>query len=209
MMKSFFASLVLLAMPLIAVAEEAHEATAEHAGAAHEAGAAAHGAVHGHGGGVPFTVALQAINFAIYIALLVYLLRKPIANFFKTREQIYKQAVMRGESARRDAEKKKREVQQRLSELESTADDSIANARAEAAALMLQIQQEAQTMSDRLRDEANRTADLEIERARGLLREEMLNQAMSQSRKMLEDKMAEPDQKRLQTEFVDKIQEVR
>jgi F-type H+-transporting ATPase subunit b len=204
--KAIFASASLFMAPALAFAQEAASEAAKEAGA--EGAAAEHvvGA-HAHTTGVPFSVALQAINFAIYIALLVWLLRKPVANFFRTREQIYKQAVMKAESAKRDAEKKKRDMQQRLSQLEASSEEALSNARAEAAALMLQIQQDAEAMANRLRDEAGKTASIEIERARTEIREEMLTQALALSRKVLEDKMAEPDQKRLQTEFVTKIEE--
>lgn len=158
---------------------------------------------------IPSTVILQAINFTIFFALLVYFLRKPIREFFKSREQIYRQALLKGEAARREAEKKRRDIQARLRELEASADESLDSARTEATALKLQIQQDAEELANRLREEANRTTQLEVEKARAILREEMLAQSVALSRKLLADKMADGDQKRLQTEFVDKIQEVR
>jgi F-type H+-transporting ATPase subunit b len=189
---------VALLLPLAALAE----------GGDHGTG---HGFGHGtgHGVAIPMSVTFQAINFALYAGLLLYFLRKPIREFFKSREQVYKQALIKAENARRDAEKKKKEVQQRLRNLDATADESLDQARAEATALKLQIRQEAETLAERLRNEANRTAQLEVERARATLREEMLKQSVELSRKLLADEIADGDQKRLQTEFVNKIQEVR
>ncbi len=158
-----------------------------------------------HGEGIPTVLWFQVINFAIFVGLLFYFLRKPIRNAFSTREQSYNQAVMRGETARKEAERKKQEIQERLAKLESTSAASIESARAESAALMQQIQKEAQELAQRLRNEASLSAGLEIERAKHELREELLTQAVALSKKVLEEKMAEPDQKRLQTEFVDKI----
>lgn len=201
--KNLYVIVAVGLMPLLALAEEASHQAAEGAHQAAEAGA------HHAAAGIPTAVYLQVANFAIYAAALIYFLRKPIKSFFKNRETGYKQALVKAESARRDAEKMKREIQQRLRDLDSTADDSLDKARAEAATLKLQIQQDAQTLAERLRTEANRTAQLEVERARNLLREEMLKQSLALSEKLLADKMADNDQKRLQTEFVDKIQEVR
>jgi F-type H+-transporting ATPase subunit b len=189
-----------------AVAEEAAHEAASGAEAAHGAG---HAETAGHAAGIPMSVTYQVINFVIYIALLVYFLRNPIRNFFKNREQLYKQALVKGESARRDAEKKKRDIQQQLRALEASSDDSLDNARAEATALKLQIQQEGEELSARLREEAERSTTIEIARAKTQLREEMLTQSVALARKLLEDKIAEPDQKRLQSEFVGKIDEVR
>lgn len=167
-----------------------------------------HGSEHGSGG-IPSMVTYQAINFVLYVALLFFLLRKPVKSFFKGREDSFKQALIKAEAARAEAEKKRQEIQERLSKLESTADQSIAQARAEADSLKARIIQEAQEISTHLKEEARRTADLEIERAKVELRSELLNQAVALSQKMLVDKIADNDQKRLQTEFVEKIQVVR
>ncbi len=214
---AFIVSMVFV--PFFALAEgDTHHASpaatghtsahpAEH-GSGHGSGdGSGHG--DGHGSGIPMSVTFQAINFALYAGLLLYFLRKPIREFFKSREQVYKQALVKAENARRDAEKKKKEIQQRLRNLDATADESLDQARAEATALKLQIRQDAETLAERLRTEANRSAQFEVERARLILREEMLKQSVALSRKLLADKMADGDQKRLQTEFVDKIQEVR
>ena len=167
----------------------------------------------GHGGGheegIPSSVIYQAINFVLFIGLLIFLLRRPVKEYFRGRQEAYRMALQKAESARREAEAKRQEIQECLAKLESTTSDSVAQARAEAEALKQKIVSEAQQLSASLREEAQRTAALEVERAKNQLREEMLAQAVALSRKMLEEKIAEPDQKRLQTEFVDKIQVVR
>jgi F-type H+-transporting ATPase subunit b len=160
---------------------------------------------------IPISVLWQAINFTIYIGILFYYLRHPVRNFFKTRKEAYQQALVRSEQARLAAELKKREIQERLTKLENTSADAVAKAKAEAAQLISQIQQQGDELAHRLRDDAGRVAHLEVERAKIELRTEMLGQAVALSRKLLEDKdkLKDTDQKRLQTEFVTKIQEVR
>ncbi len=194
----------LLALPTLAFAEGEG---AEPAAATQEV----HGSHEAHEGGIPMSVVWQAINFALYAGVLVYYTRHPIKNFFTARHEAYKAALVRGEQARRDAETKKREIQDRLNRLEKSTSESVNNAKAEAAQLVQQIHQQGEELSKRLRDDASRAATMEIERAQLELRTELLNQAVELSRKILEDKdqMKETDQKRLQTEFVTKIQEVR
>ena len=190
----FFITLLVLLVPIIVMAQEAaHES-------AHEPGGEQHS--------IPFSVTLQAINFVLYGGLLFYFLRKPTVAYFRNRHEAYKQALVKAESARREAELKKREMQERLEALELSSAESIQQARVEAEALKKRIVEEAKSMSTHLRDEARRTAEFEIERAKGQLREELISQSVALSRKMLEEKIGEPDQKRLQTEFVDKIQVV-
>ena len=163
----------------------------------------------GHEEGIPSAVIYQAINFFLFIGLMVFLLRKPVRGYFTGRQAAYKAALHKAETARREAEAKRQEIQDRLNKLESTTQQSVAQAKAEAEALKQKIVTEAQQLSVSMREEAQRTAAVEVERAKNQLREEMLAQAVALSRKMLEEKIAEPDQKRLQTEFVDKIQVVR
>lgn len=165
------------------------------------------GGDHGHGHGIPSVVGLQVINFLLYAALLFYVLRKPVREFFKSRAENYKQALLKAEHAREEAEKKKREIQEQLTTLENTSESSIMNARKEAAALMEKIQHEAQEFAQKLKFEANQTVAIELEKAKMELRRELLDQAVAMAENMLKDKMVENDQKRLQTEFVDKVRE--
>ena len=172
---------------------------------------AAGGAAAGHHGptGVPVQVVYQAINFLIFAGILFFFLRKPVANYFSARQDNYKAALVRAEAARKEAEAKRRDIQERLNKLESTSEKAIADAKAEAAALRTRIVKDAEDLAKNLREEASRTAGAEVERAKVQLREEVLGQAVALSRKLLEEKVTEPDQKRLQSEFVDKIQAVR
>jgi F-type H+-transporting ATPase subunit b len=160
-------------------------------------------------GGIPIDVLYQAINFAIFVGLGFFLLRKPVSRYFSSREQAFKQALVKAQAARQEAEQRKTEIQMRLSKLQSTAEESIEKARAEAEALRSQIVLDAADLAKKLREDAEATADAEIERAKRELREDVLAQSLALSRKVLNEKMAEQDQKRLQTEFVDKIQVVR
>lgn len=160
-----------------------------------------------HGGDIPAMVGWQAINFALYAALLYFVLRKPVMNYFKSRVESYNSSLKKAQESREAAESKKREIQTQLSVLESTSDSSIANAKKEASALIAQMQKQAEEFSRKLKDEANRAVAIEVEKAKVALRRDLLEQSVAMAEKMLQDKMAEPDQKRLQTEFVDKIRE--
>ncbi len=161
-----------------------------------------------HHDGIPTVLWLQVVNFGLYVALLFYLLRKPVRSFFEGRVENYNSALKRAEAQKHEAESKRREIQERLTKLESTSAQSIAEARAEAEALRQRVLVEARELSEKLRAEAQRTAQIELERAKFALRQEMLSQSVQLATKILADKIQEQDQKRLQTEFVEKIQVV-
>lgn len=161
-----------------------------------------------HGGGLPTIFWLQIVNFIIYVGAIIYFARGPIREMFKGRYEGFFSAVKRAEAAKAEAEAKRKEIQERLAKLEATRDESIQKARSEAAALRNQIIEEAKSLSAKLKADAARTAQIEVERAKFELREELLSQSVQMSKRILADKMQEQDQKRLQSEFVDKIQVV-
>lgn len=162
----------------------------------------------GHGteaGGIPTIVHLQVVNFLLYVGLVVFFAKKPISEYFKNRQANFFSALKRADAARAEAQAKRAETQARLAKLEATRDESLQNARTEAEALRKQIVAEAKALSEKLQMDAERTAQVEVERAKAQLREELVNQSVAMAQRILSDKMQDQDQKRLQHEFVQKI----
>ncbi|CAN5382271.1 ATP synthase subunit B [soil metagenome] len=184
----FMVTAVVLAIPAVILSSFGNAAEEHHAEA-----------------GLPMIVIFQFINFFLYVGLIVYFGRKPIADYFKARQEKFYVALKRADAARAEAQAKRADIQARLAKLEATRDQSILDARKEAAELRTQIVEEARGLSERLKVEAERTAVVEIERATSLLRDDLLNQSVAMAQKILADKMQEQDQKRLQDEFVQKI----
>ena len=104
--------------------------------------------------------------------------------------------------------KNKREITERLQKLESNADQSIHQARSEAEELKKKIIAEAETLSVRLEEEARRTAEFELERAKLKLRKALMEEAFQMARSNMEKDVSDGEQQRLKTEFVDRIQVV-
>ena len=177
-------------VPVVAFAAE-HEEAGE--AAAHEAQ------------GIPTSVYLQGINFVIFAALGFYFLHKPTKAFFYHRREKFHAALKKAAAAKAEAEARKNEIRERLATLESSSAKTLADARTEAQAMSAKILQDAADISKNFREEANRTAQAEIARAKSELRDELLNQSLTLSKKIMSEKMVEPDQKRLQSEFVEKI----
>ena len=162
-----------------------------------------------HAGGIPTVVFYQIFNFVLYAGILIFLLRKKIAGHFRDRQQNFRQALVRAQAAQNEAEANKRDIQMRLAKQQAGETDSVGRAHAEAEELRRRILEEAELAARGLREEAHRTAQLEIERAKQELRAELVQEAMNIARRQWSEKMADNDQRRLQSEFVDKIQVVR
>ncbi|MCM2281596.1 MAG: ATP synthase F0 subunit B [Bdellovibrionaceae bacterium] len=170
--------------------------------------ALASGAAHG-GSGIPASVMWQAINFVIFAFLLWFLLRKKVPAYFAERAAHFEVALKKAEKARQEAEAQKQEIEKRLHALQTSADQSIVKAKGDADELRQKIIRDAQALSEHLIADARRTAEIELQRAKTELREEVLAQAVVAAKALLNEKIVDTDQKRLQSEFVEKIQVVR
>ncbi|MCB0361463.1 MAG: ATP synthase F0 subunit B [Bdellovibrionales bacterium] len=151
----------------------------------------------------------QFLNFGLVVILLLVFGRKKIAYFFDSRKAQYKELVVRAESAKSEAEDLKQKIWDRLTKLNESTPQNLKNAKAEAADLRRKIIQEAELLAGRLEDEASRSAEYELERAKLELKEEVLNLVLSTAEKSLATGIDGQNQKKLQNEFVCKIQVAR
>jgi F-type H+-transporting ATPase subunit b len=184
-MKSALAGLFILAGAVVVHASEAH-------GGEHH--------------GIPWLmITKQTISFVCVVGILIYFLRKPVVEFFAQRATSFEKLLVLAKKAKEDAEVRKKEISLKLQSLESTANESISKAHQDAEELKQKIKMEAEQAAKSLREEARLAAQHEIERAKQEIRLEALTLAMKQTRESMVTNVAEPDQKRLQNEFVEKI----
>lgn len=151
---------------------------------------------------------LQVLNFGVFVALLVYLLRTKVKGYFASRKEDFTAALRKAEQAKEQAESQRRLIKERLQKLESTASETIERARREAEELRANILREAEELSTKIREEAERATKYEVERAKEELRQEILRSAVNSAREVISSNIGGSDQERLNIEFVDKIQVV-
>ncbi|MGE0764619.1 MAG: ATP synthase F0 subunit B [Bdellovibrionales bacterium] len=155
------------------------------------------------------TIAAQAFNFFLLVAILAWVSRKAVSQMFTERKKTYLDLVQRADAAKNEAEKNRREIAGRLQKLEDTAQESLVQAKSQAQEMQQRIMAEARELANKAKEEAERAARFELERAKQELREEVLGSAVEAARKALQDKVSGAEQKKLQSEFVEKIQVVR
>ncbi len=168
-----------------------------------------HGVPHGLDEHTIKTIIYQSINVTILIAGLLYFLRHPVKEFFKNKKKAFEATAERALALRKTAEKEREEIQIKLSRLEGTADESLSRARAEAADMKKALIAEAHSLSKRIHEEAAAAAKLETEKAKNILREQMIKEAAIIAAKLMTEKLNQDDQKRLQGEFIEHIRAVR
>lgn len=168
-------------------------------------------AAGGHGGehGIPWRmIGWQAFNVTLLFGVLTYFLRKAVVAHFQSRQSTYLDLVNKAEAARAEAQRNREELSAKIKDLEKNTKASLQKAQAEAEELKRRAMAEAEEISKRLKLETERAIHVEVEKAKEQLRLEVLQAALDQARDKLSANLNNSDQKRLQSEFVEKIQAV-
>lgn len=150
----------------------------------------------------------QAINVSILAGILFWFLKPKVIEMFKSRSIDLQKAVTESKRLKEEAEVQKEEIQNRLRKLSATANETLARVQAEANALKARMKEETAKAINDIQREAKLAAEREILKAQGTLYEEALESSLSQARKLLTEGVVATDQKRLQKEFVEKIEAV-
>ena len=168
--------------------------------------ALAAGGGHGH---VPYgTITTQAINVVILFAGIIYFFRKNISAFFLGRKDKYLSAAAKSEEAKKLAEQKYKEIEQKLNKLVLTKEESLSRAKAEAADLKNNLINEAELLSKKIKEEATQTASFEVEKAKKQIREQMIVESTQLAQSNLKGAVGQDQQKQLQGEFIQNMQAV-
>jgi F-type H+-transporting ATPase subunit b len=166
------------------------------------------GAAESHASGIPRIVFYQALNFFGLIAILFYLMRNKVQAFFLKRHEVLTAALTEARRVREEAEKKHQEYTIKIQNLENESGNLIAQIRKEGEEAKNRLISEAKVLAETIHKEAKRTAENEIEKAKADLYDEVLQQSLEGARRLLETSIVTNDQKRLQREFVEKVEAV-
>jgi F-type H+-transporting ATPase subunit b len=154
-------------------------------------------------------IIFQVLNFSVLVIGLVYLLKDKVRAHFTERARAYHELVNRAEKARQEAQARKTEIEQKIVALEGGLTTSKRAAQKDADDLKMRLLNDARSTAARLEHEAQLAARFEIERAKAQLRTEMVDEALIIATAVLKNQVGDPDRRRLQNEFVEKIQVVR
>jgi F-type H+-transporting ATPase subunit b len=157
---------------------------------------------------VPKAVLYQLINVLILFGGLFYFLKGHVVKFYKDRKAHYMVAAERSKAAREKAEQDFLDIKHKLQQLEATADESYDRAQAEAKNMRQQMIKDGEEMAARIKNEAQQTAKIEIQKAQQHLREQLLNDAIKAAKSALTSDIAAADHQKLQGEFVNNVQAV-
>jgi F-type H+-transporting ATPase subunit b len=125
-----------------------------------------------------------------------------------TKRNQFLEAQERAQGVLRQAEHEHHEVKTRFDKLKITREESLSKAKADANDLRSQILLDAQSLAAKLKSEAQLSAKIEIERAKFQLKQQLVREAFELSKKDLSSKATSDDQRKLQQDFISKVQVV-
>lgn len=173
-------------MPAIALASEAGE---HHAAPTH----------------VPFSVPFHAVNLAIMIGIIYYFGRTPIRNHLVQRQDSVREALMRAELARKEAEARAAEYEARLAALETEAAEHRQRIEAESKEEAARMIESAHRHAAQIQEQNERLLQDELRSVRERLRRESVDMALNMARQMVSAQITDADQRRLLMDYVGDI----
>jgi F-type H+-transporting ATPase subunit b len=162
----------------------------------------------GHGpGGVPVKALLfAAINFLILLLILGYFLRKPVLEFFASRAVLIRRDIGESEALKNQAEKKYREYESRLGQIEKEMNGLIGQLKQDGELEKGRLVQIAQDQIQALQQTSLRIMGTELKRAKEELKKETVNLAAQLAEDLVRQNITPEDQQRLVKTYLEKME---
>lgn len=159
------------------------------------------------GEGIPVqTIIAQVVNLTILFGALIYFFRGNIKQAFIDRKSLYLAAAQKSAAAREEAEKHLSDLKSKIEKLETQKDSELKKAEHDAVLMKAQILAEAQSLSAKIRAEAELTAKVETAKAEAQLKSHLLTESIAAAKMILAKDINSQDHEKLQTEFVKHVQ---
>jgi len=153
-------------------------------------------------------VLAKAINLAIFLTFLYFILRKPMAQFFRDRAEGIRAQLKRAEREKQEALAKLKEVEERLSKLDSEVARIRTEAEREAEAEYQRVIAGANEDAEKLRQLARREIEAAAKTARLELKAFVAEKTVELAESIIKREIRDEDDNRLITDYVKELEEV-
>lgn len=150
--------------------------------------------------------AYEWVNVLILAAVLGYFARKPVAEFLATRRDTIAKNIASAEQLLKDAERKLAEWDEKAARLDADVASILESTRKSAEVEKASILADAEATASRIRQSATGVVERELRAARGTLRKEAAELAVTLAHSILREQTTDADRNRLVDEFIAKIE---
>jgi len=152
-------------------------------------------------------VLIHAINFAIFVAIVVYFGRRPIMDFLANRRLGISRELEESQRIKDEAEAKSTELQNRLRSFDREVQDMLDRVATECDTEKTHALEAADEAARGILQTSERTIREETDKARHDLRQEAVDAAVTLAEQVLTQSINDEDQRRLLGGYMDRIAE--
>lgn len=154
-------------------------------------------------GGPSFAIeGYYLIDFAVYVGLLVFFLRKPIADFVATRRATIVADIEEARKLRDEAREKLVDYEKRLDNLEDEIQAILSDARTAGEEQRKQMMLEASKAAERLRADAKNRLETETRKLQHELQTRTVELAVQVAEGLISTKMAASHRRRFVSDYI-------
>ena len=150
----------------------------------------------------------RSLNFVLMFGLLAFFVTKPIKNGLATRREGIEKALDDAKKAQEDAEAKFAEYDSKLAKASAEIDDIYQSIKREGELERDKTIAAAKEMAVKIEQEAHKSAELEVARAKTELRQEAVKMAIEIAGDVLNKNFTAEDHSRLVDEYMQKVGEL-
>ncbi|NOY12743.1 MAG: ATP synthase F0 subunit B [Deltaproteobacteria bacterium] len=150
----------------------------------------------------------RVLNFGLMVALLVYFLRKPLKKGLVGRTEEIETALAEARQAKEEAEAKFAEYDRKLARATEEIAEISAAIRREGELEKQKIIENAEQMAIKIEQDAGKTAEIEVAKARKELQQEAVRLAVNLAEELLKKNFTQDDDTRLIDEYMQKVGEL-
>lgn len=145
------------------------------------------------------------VDFALFVAALVYWTRKPLSQAFAQRHTSIKRAISDAAAAHAKASQLQQESRHKLAGLETEIRELLETSRQDGEAECAQMVREAEDYARRMRADTDAMMAQEIKRAELRLQTQTMRQVLVQAQSLLQANLKPEDAEHLVTQGIDAI----
>ncbi len=147
----------------------------------------------------------RVMNFIALVAVLFFILRKPLSRYLQSRITGIEEQLKDLEIRKKEAEKDLVEYNEKLSRLDIQAEKIVKDYIEQGKEAGEKILEEAKAAAKKLEDQARRNIEHEFDKAKGALQKEILEKSFAKAEEMIKTGIMSEDQERLVDEYLDKV----
>jgi F-type H+-transporting ATPase subunit b len=150
----------------------------------------------------------RVLNFTVAFGLLAFFIVKPMRKGLAGRRQEIESSLAQAQAAREEAEAKFREYDAKLSRAAEEIEELYQGIRREGELERDKILANAHALAEKIKGEAEKTAAMEVEKARAGLRQEAAELAIGLAKDILRKNVSGADHERLLNEYLQRVGEL-